>query len=61
MLRLAAMLYGIVAMTLAGVGVIAVLGMGVSQVLPMLLAALAGAIAALPVSYAVARRIAGAP
>lgn len=59
MLRLAAMLYGIVAMTLAGAGVIAVLVFGTSEVTPLLLAAAAGALVAAPVSYLVAARLAG--
>lgn len=58
MLRLAAMLYGIVAMTLSGAGVIAVLVSGVSDVTPLLLSAAAGALVAAPVSYLVAARLA---
>ncbi len=57
MLRIAMMLYGIVAMTLAGAAVIVVLAAGVSLVMPIFAAAAAGAILALPVSFFVARKI----
>ncbi len=57
MLRIAMMLYGIVAMTLAGAAVIVVLAAGVSLVMPIFAAAVAGAILALPVSFFVARKI----
>ena len=57
MLRLALMLYGIVAMTLAGAAVVVVLSAGVSVIMPIIGAAVAGAILALPVSFFVARKI----
>ncbi len=57
MLRIAMMLYGIVAMTLAGAAVIVVLAAGVSLVMPIFAAAAAGAILTLPVSFFVARKI----
>jgi hypothetical protein len=57
MLRLAGMLYGIVAMSLAGAGVVVVLASGVSEFMPILAAAVIGAILALPVSFFVAGRL----
>ncbi len=57
MLRLAMMLYGIVACSLAGAGVVAVLVSGVADVLPILAAASTGAILALPATYFVASRL----
>lgn len=57
MFRVALMLYSIVAMTLAGTGVIVALVAGVSHLLPIVGAAGAGAITALPVSYFVACKI----
>ncbi len=57
MFRLASMLYGIVAFTLAGAGVIAVLTAGITEVMPLIAAAATGAILALPVAYFVARRM----
>lgn len=59
MLRLASMLYAIVAPTLAGAGVITVLVMGASGVMPIIAAAAAGAVIALPVSYLIASKIVG--
>lgn len=57
MLRLASMLYAIVASTLAGSGVVAVLVAGVTEPIPLIAAAVVGAILALPVSYFVASRM----
>ncbi|MCV3270816.1 hypothetical protein [Roseobacter sinensis] len=57
MLRLAAILYCFVAATLAGAGVIAVLSAGYTAAIPILIAAGAGALLALPVSWMVAARI----
>lgn len=57
MLRLASMLYAIVATTLAGSGVIAVLVAGATSPMVLIGAAALGALIALPVSYLVARRI----
>ena len=57
MLRLASMLYAIVATTLAGTGVIAVLVAGASTPAALIGAAALGAVIALPVSYFVASRI----
>lgn len=59
MLRLASLLYGVVAMTLAGVGVIGVLVSGVSAIVPILAAAGAGALLAVPVTYVLASSLAG--
>tara|TARA_R110002110_G_scaffold6407_4_gene31916 strand:+ start:3367 stop:3549 length:183 start_codon:yes stop_codon:yes gene_type:complete len=57
MLRLASILYSIVATSLAGIGVIAVLTTGFVAPAPIVGAALAGAVAALPVAYLIARKI----
>ncbi len=57
MIRLASILYSIVATTLAGVGVIAVLTAGYDTTVPIIVAAAIGAVVALPVSYLVARKI----
>lgn len=57
MFRLVNMLYGIVAMTLAGSGVIAVLVAGATNVTSILIAAAVGALLALPVTYIVACRL----
>ena len=57
MLRVASMLYGIVAFSLAGAGVIAVLPSGISALMPILAAATTGAILALPVTYFIASRL----
>ncbi len=45
--------------TLAGTAVIAVLVMGYTAVLPILLAAVVGCVAAFPASYLVARKLEG--
>lgn len=57
MLRLASILYSLIATTLAGTGVVAVLTMGYTTLTPILAAAGIGAVLALPVSYVVAARI----
>ena len=57
MLRLASLLYSIIATALAGTGVIVVLVAGFGTLTPILLAAATGAIAAVPVSWAVARTL----
>lgn len=57
MLRLTAILYCFIAATMAGMGVITVLSMGYTAVMPILIAAGAGALLALPVSWFVAARI----
>lgn len=57
MIRLAAILYSIVATTLSGIGVIAVLSAGYDTMVPIITAAAIGAVVAVPVSYLVARKI----
>lgn len=57
MIRLASILYSIVATTLAGIGVIAVLTAGYDTTVPIIVAAAIGAVIAVPVSYLVARKI----
>jgi putative flippase GtrA len=57
MLRLASILYSLIATTLAGSFIIAVLTMGYGTLQPILLAAAVGAVVALPVSYLVAKKI----
>ncbi|MEH6829572.1 hypothetical protein [Sulfitobacter sp.] len=57
MIRLASILYSIIATTLAGSGVIAVLVMGYVTFPAILMAAAVGAVLALPISYMVARKV----
>ncbi len=57
MIRLASILYSIIATTLAGMGVIVVLTAGYGTPKPIILAAVIGAVLALPVSYFVAGKI----
>ena len=57
MFRLASMLYSIIATAMAGAGVIAVLSAGYVSLIPILAAAGAGAVLAVPVSWFVAREI----
>ena len=57
MFRLASILYSLIATTLAGTAVIAVLTAGYDTLVPIIAAAIAGALLALPVSYYVAREI----
>ncbi|WP_299028125.1 hypothetical protein [uncultured Sulfitobacter sp.] len=57
MIRLASILYSIVATSLSGTGVIAVLVMGYASVSAIVMAAAVGAILALPVSYMLAHKI----
>lgn len=57
MLRLASILYSLIATTLAGTAVIAVLTIGYDTFVPILIAAVIGAAAALPISYLVAREL----
>ena len=56
-MRLALILFSMIGTAMAGTGVIAVLTMGYVTLWPILAAAAAGAILALPVSWAVARQI----
>lgn len=57
MIRLAMILYSLIATTLAGTGVIAVLTAGYGTLPPILIAALIGALVAAPVSWVVASRL----
>ncbi|MBW4707126.1 CTP synthetase [Roseobacter sp. YSTF-M11] len=59
MIRIAAILYAIVATTMAGAGVIAVLSAGYTALVPILVAAGCGAVLAAPVSLLLARKIVG--
>lgn len=57
MLRLASILYSLIGTTLAGTAMVAVLTAGFDTLVPIVAAAVAGAIVALPVTYFVAREI----
>lgn len=57
MFRLASILYSLISTSLAGTGVIAVLVAGYGTLIPILAAAAAGFVLALPVSWYVARQI----
>jgi len=57
MLRLALILYSVIATSMAGIGVIVVLVAGYDTLVPILVAAAIGAVVALPVSWAVARQM----
>ncbi|MEN9061967.1 MULTISPECIES: CTP synthetase [Ponticoccus] len=57
MLRLAGILYTLISTSLAGTAVIAVLVAGYDTLLPILIAAALGFVAALPVAWLVARRL----
>ena len=59
MVRLALILYSLIATSLAGSFVVAVLAAGMDTLQPILIAAAAGAALAVPVSLAVARAILG--
>lgn len=59
MTRLMMILYSMVSTTLMGVGVIVALTMGMVSVKAIVVAAVLGAILALPVSWLVAREIVG--
>jgi hypothetical protein len=56
-MRLMMILYSMIGTAMAGSGVIAVLSMGYDALQPILVAAAAGAVLALPVSWVVARQI----
>jgi hypothetical protein len=56
-MRLMMILYSMIGTAMAGTGVIAVLSMGYDALQPILVAAAAGAVLALPVSWVVARQI----
>ncbi|ABG30742.1 CTP synthetase [Roseobacter denitrificans] len=59
MLRIALILYSIVATTFAGTAVIAVLTTGLTGTMPIVVAAVAGAVLAAPASYILAGKITG--
>jgi hypothetical protein len=59
MVRLALILYSLIATSLAGSFVVAVLAAGMDTLQPILIAAGTGAVLAVPVSVAVARAIVG--
>ncbi len=61
MLRLASILYSIIAPTLAGIGVIAVLVAGLGTLMPILISAAIGTVIALPASWYIARQLIGDP
>lgn len=57
MLRLTMLMYTILGTTLAGIGVVIALSMGMYDVTPIIVSAVIGAVAALPVSYLVAKQL----
>lgn len=59
MLRLAAVIYILLGATLAGIFIIAALTVGMDAAQPIIYAAVAGFIVALPVSWVVAKQIKG--
>ena len=61
MLRLASILYAVIGTTLAGVAIIAALVSGNDTLQPIVIAAVAGFVAALPVTWIVAKKVAELP
>ncbi len=57
MLRLATLLYTLIGTTLAGTGIVAVLTVGADTLQPILYAAVAGFLVALPVSWLIAKAL----
>jgi predicted PurR-regulated permease PerM len=57
MVRLTLMLFSMVATVLMGIGVVVVLSIGLDTARPIMLAALAGFVLAVPVSWFVTRQI----
>ncbi|MBJ6371019.1 CTP synthetase [Sedimentitalea arenosa] len=57
MIRLASILYSIIATSLAGTFIIVALTAGYDTLVPILIAAAAGALLGLPVAYLVARKL----
>ena len=57
MIRLATILYSLIATTLAGTAVVVVLTAGYGTLVPIVAAAAVGATLALPVSYLIAREV----
>lgn len=58
MTRLAMLLFSIVSVTLMGVGVVVALVIGQDTLVPILVAAAVGFVAAIPASWMIARRLA---
>lgn len=59
MTRLMLMIFSMVATTLMGIGVVIALTTGFTTLQPILLAATAGLVLAVPVAWAIARQLAG--
>lgn len=59
MLRLTSILYAVIGTTLAGVGVVVALTMNLYDVQSILIGAVLGALAAVPASWMVARKLQG--
>jgi predicted PurR-regulated permease PerM len=59
MFRIALLLFSMIATTLAGSAIVVALTMGYDTLVPVLAAAAIGFVAAIPVTWALARRIAG--
>jgi len=59
MLRLTSLLYAVVGTTLAGIGVVAALTMNMYDFQSIIAAAAVGALAALPVSWIIAKKLQG--
>ena len=57
MFRLASILFSMIATTCAGIGIIAALTMGYDTLYPILIAAAAGLVVALPVTWIVTKKI----
>jgi len=57
MLRLTLLLYSFISATLAGIAIIAVLAAGYGTLMPIIYAAIAGFVIALPVSWVVAKKL----
>ncbi len=57
MIRLASILFSLIATTLAGTAVVAVLTAGYDTLVPIVAAAVVGAVLAVPVTYLIAREI----
>ena len=57
MMRLASMLYSLIGTTLAGSAVVVALVIGQDTLKPIVVAAILGFVAAIPVTWAVARKI----
>lgn len=57
MFRLATTLFSLISTTLMGTAIVAVLVMGYDTLLPILIAAAAGFVSALPISWFVAKQI----